>query len=97
MTSKAKAEPLKLEKALAALEKIVGQLEAEEDLPLDKAIALYEQGVKLSQQCEKKLEQARQKIVQVQENANGGLNEEPLAPQQEASLFDSPDGGDVPF
>lgn len=94
----AKATQQNFEEALEALEKIVGELEGNEDLPLDKAIALYERGMHLSTLCQKKLEEAHQKIVKVQENANGELTESPL-PQQEASLFDIPAGPDeeIPF
>ena len=97
---KAKGDAMKLEDALQALEQIVGDLEGKDDLPLDEAIALYEQGMKLSALCEKKLKDAQQKIVKVQESANGGLEEDPLAPPQEASLFDQPSdskGEDIPF
>ncbi len=98
--AKAKGDAMKLEEALKTLEKIVADLETKEDLPLDEAIALYEQGMKLSALCQQKLAAAQQKIVEVQENANGGLTEKPLAPPpQEASLFDQPGdaGEDVPF
>ena len=98
--AKAKTESLKLEEALKALEQIVDDLERKEDLPLDDAIALYETGMKLSAVCEKRLQEAQQKIVKVQENANGTLTEEALAPAQEASLFDDPPppgDGDIPF
>ena len=95
--AKTKADTMKLEDALKALEKVVADLENTEDLPLDESIALYEKGMKLSVLCQKKLEEAQQKIVQVQENANGGLTETPMAPPQEASLFDQPADEDVPF
>lgn len=94
-----KPEP-KFEEALAKLEQIVEALEGEE-LSLDEAIAKYEEGMKLSVQCQRKLEEAQQKIVKVQEAANGGLEEEPLEAGPDAGgLFDQPadtENEDVPF
>ena len=43
------------------LEKIAEKL-SENDLPLDEAIKLYEEGVKLSKFCAETLEKAKQKI-----------------------------------
>lgn len=52
---------IKFEEALAKLEKIVGGLESGE-LPLEEAIAKYEEGMNLSKICSRKLETAREKI-----------------------------------
>ena len=49
------------EEAYLNLEKIAEKL-SENDLPLDEAIKLYEEGVKLSKFCAETLEQAKQKI-----------------------------------
>lgn len=52
---------IKFEEALTKLEKIVSGLENGE-LPLEEAIAKYEEGMKLSKICSRKLEEAREKI-----------------------------------
>ncbi len=55
------------EEAYAELEKITEKLSGN-DLPLDEAILLYEEGMKLSGICAEMLEKAKQKI----ENIRGG-------------------------
>jgi len=52
-----KTEELSFETAFAQLEEIVGKLEAG-DLPLDDALALFEQGQKLAAFCGAKLDEA---------------------------------------
>ncbi len=64
------------EGALARLEEIAGQLESGE-LPLEKAIALAEEGLKLSQSCEKRLTDAEGKIEQLVERM-GTVGLEPM-------------------
>ena len=49
------------ETSLKELEEIVHQLESE-DLPLEKAIALFEKGTTLSKNCSKTLDDAEKKI-----------------------------------
>jgi len=49
------------EQALARLEEIVASLD-KNDLPLDKALALFEEGTALATFCTEKLENAKQKI-----------------------------------
>ena len=51
----------KFEESLAALEKIVGELEAG-NLPLTESIERYEKGVKLLKQCHTALDQVQRKI-----------------------------------
>lgn len=55
------------EEALNKLEKIVATLE-EGSLPLDKSMELFEEGTKLSAFCEKCLNEAEQKIREVENN-----------------------------
>jgi exodeoxyribonuclease VII small subunit len=55
------AAEMKFEEALKRLEKIVDELESG-DLSLDDALEKYEEGVKLSRLCEKKLEAAKKKV-----------------------------------
>ena len=64
------------EDALARLEEIAEQLEGGE-LSLEKAIALAEEGLKLSQLCEKQLTEAEGKIEQLVERM-GAVGVEPM-------------------
>ncbi len=57
MKKQTKTEELSFEAAFAQLEDIVGKLE-EGDLPLDDALALFEQGQKLAAYCGAKLDEA---------------------------------------
>ncbi|MFQ5608709.1 MAG: exodeoxyribonuclease VII small subunit [Woeseiaceae bacterium] len=50
-----------LEKAMAELEQIVQQLEGGE-MTLEKSLAQFEKGVKLSRECQAALTQAEQKV-----------------------------------
>lgn len=52
------------ETSLKELEEIVHQLESE-DLPLEKAIALFEKGTTLSKTCSRTLDDAEKKIEQL--------------------------------
>jgi exodeoxyribonuclease VII small subunit len=49
------------EGSLAALEKVVRELERG-DLPLEKSLELFEQGVRLSRECQERLNQAERRI-----------------------------------
>jgi exodeoxyribonuclease VII small subunit len=61
MKKQTKTEELSFEVAFAKLEEIVGKLEAG-DLPLDDALALFEQGQKLAAYCGAKLDEAELKV-----------------------------------
>lgn len=67
---------LSFEEAMAQLETIVGQLE-DGDVPLEKAIDLFQKGMRLSQMCSQKLEQVEQKIEMIVEEG-GELNRRPF-------------------
>jgi exodeoxyribonuclease VII small subunit len=49
------------ESSLEDLEQIVKQLEAG-DLPLERSLELFEQGVRLSRECQKRLDEAERKV-----------------------------------
>jgi exodeoxyribonuclease VII small subunit len=49
------------EASLEALERIVRQLE-DGDLPLEKSLELFEQGIRLSRECQERLSQAERRI-----------------------------------
>ena len=54
-------QPKSFEASLEALERIVQQLE-QGDLPLEKSLELFEQGIGLSRQCQDSLSQAERRI-----------------------------------
>ena len=58
------------EESLSALEKIVAQLE-EGDLPLEKSLELFEEGVRLSKKCQQRLEQAERRIELLVKDSDG--------------------------
>ena len=54
-------QPKSFEASLEALEEIVHQLEGG-DLPLEKSLELFEDGIRLSRQCQERLNQAERRI-----------------------------------
>jgi exodeoxyribonuclease VII small subunit len=64
----------KFEESLQRLETIVGELE-KGDVPLDRALELFDEGMKLSGSCRKELEEAEGK-VEVLLKRNGKLQPE---------------------
>jgi exodeoxyribonuclease VII small subunit len=54
-------KPTSFEASLEALEQIVHQLE-NGDLPLEKSLELFEDGIRLSRQCQERLNQAERRI-----------------------------------
>jgi exodeoxyribonuclease VII small subunit len=69
------------EEAMERLETIVSKLESG-DIPLEKAIDLFQEGMKLSQLCGAKLEQVERKIEMLIESENG-FHKKPFAPANE--------------
>ena len=69
------------ETALAELEKVVKELEAG-DLPLERALDLFEKGIALSQTCRKQLEAAETR-VEILLKKNGKVQPEPFHPDKE--------------
>lgn len=68
----------KFEECLQRLEKIVQELERGE-VPLEKSLTLFEEGMQLSSACRKELEQAEGK-VELLLKKNGKLQAEPFEP-----------------
>ncbi len=69
-------EELSFEDALAALEAKVEEL-SRGDVPLDKALATFEEGLALYRKCHTMLAQAEQRVTKLVA-ATDGLKEEPL-------------------
>jgi exodeoxyribonuclease VII small subunit len=75
----AKAESF--EKNLERLDSIVVQLE-DADLPLEKALQLYEEGMKLSALCHKQLEEAEGRVEILMKKAGGKISAEPFESEE---------------
>ncbi|MGA9565789.1 MAG: exodeoxyribonuclease VII small subunit [Candidatus Korobacteraceae bacterium] len=75
----------KFEESLQRLETIVGELE-KGDVPLDRALELFDEGMKLSGSCRKELEEAEGK-VEILLKRNGKL--QPEAFESAAQLGDA--------
>jgi exodeoxyribonuclease VII small subunit len=70
-----------LEKSLSELEAIVEELESG-DLPLEKAMQKFEQGIKLTRGCQSALKDAEQKVEILMKSA-GGENLQPFKDDDE--------------
>ncbi len=73
----------KFEECLQKLESIVDELE-KGNLPLEQSLRLFEQGVELSNNCRKELDEAEGK-VEILLKQNGKLQAEPFEPSAERS------------
>ena len=71
------------EKAMEKLEKIVQELESS-DLPLEKAIKKFEEGVQLSKFCSEKLDETEKKITILIKDQNGQVFEKPFISKTES-------------
>jgi len=71
------------EKSLARLEEVVKRLEST-DLSLDEAMKLFEEGVKLSRDCQKQLEEAEGKVEILLKKADGKIAAQPFEPNNES-------------
>lgn len=69
------------EKSFQQLEKIVQRLEAEE-LPLDEALQLFEEGIRLSRFCHQRLEEVEKKIELILADAKGQPVVEPFEEEE---------------
>ena len=63
---------MKFEKAMSRLEKIVEELERG-DLDIDKSLEIFEEGIKMSRLCSKKLNEAEAKIEKLTKSKKGEL------------------------
>ena len=81
-----KPEPAKkpdFEKSLGRLEEVVRRLESPQ-LSLDDAMKLFEEGVELSRECQKQLEEAEGKVEILLKKADGKLIAQPFDPERES-------------
>ncbi|MFY9752990.1 MAG: exodeoxyribonuclease VII small subunit [Candidatus Acidiferrales bacterium] len=85
-TNKASEPPKKgdFEKGLGRLEEVVKRLESA-DLSLDEAMKLFEEGVKLSRDCQKQLEEAEGKVEILLKKADGKIAAEPFKADDESA------------
>ncbi|HXY54646.1 MAG TPA: exodeoxyribonuclease VII small subunit [Nitrospirota bacterium] len=67
----------KFEAALARLEEIVKKLETG-DLPLEQSLKLFEEGIKLSRLCNKRLEEAERRVEILLKSKNGTVTAQPF-------------------
>ncbi len=80
-----KPEPAKkaeFERSLARLEEVVRRLESPQ-LSLDEAMKLFEEGVALSRECQKQLEEAEGRVEILLKKADGKLAAEKFQPEGE--------------
>jgi exodeoxyribonuclease VII small subunit len=71
-----KGKKIDFEASLGQLEKLVGQME-DGDLTLEQSLKAFEDGVKLTRECQKALAEAEQKVQLLMEQ-NGELVTTPL-------------------
>jgi len=70
------------EQSMKQLERIVQELE-DGDLPLEKAIKKFEEGIKLTKLCSEKLDKTEKKISILLKNSEGQMAEKPLVAEDE--------------
>ena len=84
------AKPKPFETSLEELERIVRELEQGE-LTLEKSLELFEQGVKLSRECQDRLSQAERRIEILMRDNQGRATVRPFDPESETSAGDDED------
>lgn len=72
------------EKSLTRLEEVVKRLEST-DLSLDEAMKLFEEGVKLSRDCQKQLEEVEGRVEILLRKADGKIQAEPFETNEDDS------------
>jgi exodeoxyribonuclease VII small subunit len=70
------------EQSLKQLERIVQELE-DGDLPLEKAIKKFEEGVQLTKFCSQKLDETEKKISILLKDTEGQITEKPFIPDND--------------
>ena len=72
------------EQSMKQLERIVQELE-DGDLPLEKAIKKFEEGIKLTQFCSAMLDETERKVSVLIKNAEGQVATKPFRPEGESN------------
>jgi exodeoxyribonuclease VII small subunit len=72
------------ERSLGRLEEVVKRLESA-DLSLDEAMKLFEEGVTLSRECQKQLEEAEGRIEILLKKAGGKIEAQPFDVDEKSS------------
>jgi len=72
----------KFEAALARLEELVKELE-QGDLPLEQSLKLFEEGIKLSRICNRRLEDAERRVEILLKDEAGNVVAQPFDEEQE--------------
>ena len=72
------------EQSMKQLEQIVQELESG-DLPLEKAIKKFEEGIQLSKLCAQKLDETEKKISMLLEDEQGNITEAPFPADDDES------------
>jgi len=80
-------KPKNFETSLEELERIVRELEQGE-LTLEKSLELFEQGVKLSRECQERLNQAERRIEILMRDNQGRTVVRPFDPESELNAND---------
>ena len=70
------------EQALKQLEQIVQEIESG-DIPLEKAIKKFEEGIQLSKYCTEKLDESEKRITILMQDAAGNVSDIPFADHRE--------------
>lgn len=83
-TSKEDLEELSIEQTLSNLETILQRMESEEQ-PLEASLADFEEGIRLTRQAQKMLQEAEQKVQLLTETSDGG----PQASQMATTVDDA--------
>lgn len=99
-----KTEPA-FEEAMSRLEEIVGELE-QEDLPLERSLVVFEEGIRLSRFLSGKLDEAEEKVEILLRDEKGRKVPRPFVPEEaeeaEEEGDDEDEGeengqGEIPF
>ena len=72
------------EQAMKQLEQIVQDLESG-DMPLEKAIKKFEEGIQLSKYCTERLDESEKRITILMQDTAGNISEMPFTPTHQDS------------
>jgi exodeoxyribonuclease VII small subunit len=76
------------EQAMKQLEQIVQDLESG-DMPLEKAIKTFEEGIQLSKFCSEKLDETEKRITILMQDAEGKISETPFPAENDDAFSEN--------